>query len=131
VLRSARCFVPLVLTCALLTACAGSGELIADNRPCSVWLDGNGRDRYLQAHGLADYDAEDTGRRPETALIARIMHDVCSADRKLAISEALRQAQSQVLPPGAPARPARPSRTTERSTTGVPAGARRRSDRGE
>ena len=82
--------------------CAGSGAVIADGGTCRDWLDGNGRDAYLQAHGLREYDAGETGRRPETAAVARALTAICTNDRALALDEALRRAAARAAGASAP-----------------------------
>lgn len=79
-----------------LAGCGGSGVVITDGMTCGDWLDGNGRDAYLQVHGLKEYDSGDTGRYPRTAAIARAMTDTCVRDRGLLIDEALRRAATSI-----------------------------------
>ena len=86
----------------LAAGCAGSGFVISDGGRCADWLDGNGRDAYLQAHGLKEYDAGETGRRPETAAVAREITQLCRENPELVIDEALRMAAARVARPPAP-----------------------------
>lgn len=98
----------------LLPGCAGNGTQIADGQRCETWLNGNGRDRYLAAHGLPEYDAGTTGRRPDTGVqVGARMDRYCEDNPDLLIDEALRLAASN----GAPA--AEPPATRDPSTTGT------------
>ena len=88
--------------------CAGSGVVITDGVNCGTWLDGNGRDAYLTAHNLKEYDAGATGRHPRTASIASALTDICTDNHDLVIDEALRLAAERVDAPPTPApKPAR------------------------
>jgi hypothetical protein len=110
-----------VLAAAGLSGCAGNGTQIADGQRCEAWLNGNGRDRYLAAHGMAEYDAGDTGRRPDTAVrVGAEMDRICADEPGLLIDDALRQAAG-AAPPTAPAEPE--ASTTETPRTGAGAGA--------
>lgn len=80
--------------------CAGSGAVITDSTTCNEWLHGNGRDAWLQAHNIREYDTGDTGRRPETVAVARAIADICQDEPALPIDEALRRAASGVRGPG-------------------------------
>jgi acetoin utilization deacetylase AcuC-like enzyme len=86
----------LALVASLLGACAGNGVVIADGRPCSDWLAGNGRDAYLQTHGFAEYDAGETGKEPGTAVVAQAVTSICKRETDLIVGEALRRASAQV-----------------------------------
>jgi hypothetical protein len=98
---------------ALLPGCAGSGTPITDGQTCAAWLDGNGRDRYLAAHGLAEYDAGNTGRRPATALqVGAQMDRHCRDNPGLLIDEALRLATGGAPPAPAAEADARPEPST-------------------
>ena len=89
-----------VLAAAGITGCAGNGAVITDGTTCNEWLGGNGRDAYLQAHNLREYDAGETGRRPETAAVGRAMTDICEDEPSLPIDEALRRAATGDRAPG-------------------------------
>ena len=100
----------------LLSGCAGNGTQIADGQTCEAWLHGNGRDRYLAAHGLPEYDAGITGRRPETAVrVGAVMDRYCKDNPRMLIDEALRRSAAT----GPPAAAAEPKPSGEPSTTGT------------
>ena len=87
----------------LLPGCAGNGTQIMDGQRCETWLHGNGRDRYLAAHGMAEYDAGNTRRRAPRAIeVGALMDRYCKDSPSLLIDEALRLAGSSG---GAPAEP--------------------------
>ncbi len=91
------------LAAALLSGCAGNGTQITDGTRCEAWLHGNGRDRYLAAHGLMEYDAGTTGRRPNTAVQVGVLMDrVCQDNPRLLIDDALRLAASRLSAPPEP-----------------------------
>lgn len=56
--------------------------MITDGATCEAWLHGNGRDSWLQAHGLRDYDI---GDEPATAAAARRMTEICEDQPTLLI----------------------------------------------
>ena len=98
-----------VLAAAALPGCAGNGTQITDGQRCDAWLHGNGRDRYLAAHGLPEYDAGDTGRRPDTALqVGALMDQYCKDNPKLLIDEALRLSANPAAAAAAAKAPAAP-----------------------
>jgi len=106
-----------VLAAAPLSGCAGNGTPIADGQKCEAWLNGNGRDRYLAAHGLPEYDAGITGRRPETTVhVGARMDEYCKDNPDLMIDEALRLAASNAgAPAGREARPEQSPTDTRRT----------------
>lgn len=80
------------LAALLATGCAGNGTQVVDGRPCSDWTHGQGRDNYLRAHGLLEYDAGETGRRPYTIAVGRQISKLCEDNPNLLIDDALRSA---------------------------------------
>ncbi|MEJ7797557.1 MAG: hypothetical protein WKF42_03585 [Solirubrobacteraceae bacterium] len=99
---------------ALLSGCAGNGTPIADGQRCEAWLNGNGRDRYLAAHGMAEYDVGNTRRGDHMAVrVGAQMDRICKDSPSLLIDEALRLAAG-----AAPA--AAPKASPEASTTETP-----------
>ena len=88
-----------MLAASVATGCAGSGVVISDSTNCQAWLDGNGRDAYLHAHGLRGYDS---GQQPATANVARALTVICARDPALAVGVALQRAAG--APPPAPPR---------------------------
>lgn len=75
----------------LLAGCAGNGTVIADGQRCTNWLHGNGRDAYLAAHGLHEYDAGGTGRIPVSRVIGDLLDQYCSDQPSMLLDEALRR----------------------------------------
>ncbi len=104
----------------LLSGCAGNGTPIADGQRCGAWLHGNGRDRYLAAHGMAEYDAGNTRRRDHMAVrVGAQMDRLCEDNPRLLIDEALRLAAG-AAPPAAPRDPkTSPEPTDTRRTDGA------------
>jgi len=101
----------------LLPGCAGNGTQIADGQRCETWLHGNGRDRYLAAHGMAEYDAGNTRRRlPRAVEVGALMDRYCKDNPQLLIDEALRLAGSNGSAPAEPAATRAPSTTGTQRT---------------
>lgn len=122
--------VVLALAAVLMAGCAGNGTQVVDGRPCSDWTHGQGRDNYLRAHGLLEYDAGDTGRRPYTIAVGRLISKLCEDSPTLLIDDALRRAARTADRGGEP--PALPPTTlTEAGASAAKARKRKKQVSGE
>ncbi len=119
----------LAVAALLATGCAGNGTQVVDGRPCSDWTHGQGRDNYLRAHGLHEYDAGETGRRPYTIAVGRLITRLCKDNPNLLIDSALRRAARTADRGGEP--PTRPPTTLTEPGAATSKGKRRRKVSGE